>query len=573
MPQAAGPPDCSGAAAIRAALQNVARGRIVAIKGIGGFHLACDATSAAAVSELRSRKYREDKPFALMARDLEMVRHYCYVSREEAELLRSKQRPIVLLRKRPDCPIPDAVAPCLKHLGFMLPYSPIHHLLFEGWDRPLVMTSGNISDEPIAYRNHEAIERLRGIADSFLLHDRDIYIRCDDSVSRIFRGREYPIRRARGYVPQPIKLSFEFARQLLACGAELKNTFCLARRDYAFISQHIGDLENLQTLLAFEQGIEHFKKLFAIEPEAVAYDLHPEYLSTKYALERCAADIKIGIQHHHAHVVACMADNGLAGEVIGVAMDGLGYGTDGHFWGSEFLVASASDFERACHLDYVPMPGGVKALEEPWRMAAVYLHRTFGPSFLELDIPFVQGLNQKAWHLLEQMSGRGVNSPLTCGMGRLFDAVSSLLGLRHKANYEGQAAAELEMVADESCADSYRFELDRGGSIIRAEAVIAEIVEDIKAGVAVPTIAAKFHNAVADVIARVAEHLRRERGLERVVLSGGVFQNILLLEAACRRLEGWGFEAYVHHRVPPNDGGISLGQAVVADARIKAGRI
>jgi hydrogenase maturation protein HypF len=560
--------------AISEALKRIERGEIVAIKGVGGFHLACDALNAEAVATLRKRKYREQKPFALMAGDVASIREFCSVSDEEETLLRSERRPVVLLRKRRDGPIPEAVAPGLKYLGFMLPYTPLHHLLVEGGARPLVMTSGNISDEPIAYRNDEAIERLRSIADGFLLHDREIHTRCDDSVTRLFRGQEYPVRRSRGYVPYPIKLSVEFGKDILACGAELKNTFCLTHKNYAFISHHIGDLENLETLHSFEEGIEQFQRLFYLEPEVAAYDLHPEYLSTKYALAlEKNLSLKIGVQHHHAHVASCMADNNLDGEVIGVAMDGLGYGTDGRFWGSEFFIARFHDCERRCHLEYVPMPGGVKAIQEPWRMAAVYLRQAVGEDFLDLDVPFVKRLNTGAWRVLQQMINRRINSPLTCGMGRLFDAVSSLLDLRDTVNYEGEAAIELEMMADESGADSYWFDLGENGSVIQPEPVITSIIHDLTARVPIPVIAAKFHHAVAEVIARVATRIRNQERVKRVVLSGGVFQNMLLLEQTCRRLEAQGLAVYVHHQVPPNDGGIALGQAVVADAQIKAGRI
>lgn len=558
---------------LAAALERIKQGQILAIKGIGGFHLACDALNADAVIKLRQRKYREDKPFALMARDVAMIRQFCSVSGEEEALLRSPQRPIVLLRKKPTCGLPEAIAPGLKYLGFMLPYTPLHHLLMSEHNGPLVMTSGNVSDEPIAYRDDDALGRLRSIADGFLMHNRQIHTRCDDSVMRVVRGCPYPIRRARGYVPYPLKLSFEFAREILACGAELKNTFCLTRKNYAFISHHIGDLENLETFRSFQEGIAHFKRLFYLNPEVVAYDLHPEYLSTKYALALHETRLKVGVQHHHAHVASCMVDNDLEGEVIGVAMDGLGYGTDGRLWGSEFLIARLDDFRRVCHLEYVPMPGGVKAIKEPWRMAAVYLHRAFGDDFLNMDLPFVRRLNLKAWRVLQQMIAQRLNSPLTCGMGRLFDAVASLLGLADQVNYEGQAAIALEMIADESCRESYHFGLDENGSIIQTSPVMHSIVQDLRANVPPSVVAAKFHRAVADIIARVAARIRQEAGLKRVVLSGGVFQNTLLLEQACRQLEAQGFDPYWHHRVPPNDGGIALGQAVVADAQLKAGRI
>ena len=359
-------------------------GKIVAIKGLGGYHLACDALNRQAVNILRQRKYREDKPFALMADSVETIEKYCFVSEAEEEVLSSPARPVVLLDRKPGAGIPAAVAPNVTTLGFMLPYTPLHHLLLERLDRPLVMTSGNMSDEPIAYRDDDATDRLGKIADHFLLNDRRIHIRTDDSIVRVTKSKiknqksKILLRRSRGYAPAPVKTSFTSGRQILACGAELKNTFCITRDDNAFVSHHIGDLKNLETLRSFETGIEHFKRLFDLTPDVIAYDLHPEYLSTKYALAREDIETKIGVQHHHAHIASCLADNAAEGEVIGVAMDGLGFGMDGKMWGGEFFVADLKDAERIAHLDYIPMPGGAKAIREPWRLAAVYLQRAFG---------------------------------------------------------------------------------------------------------------------------------------------------------------------------------------------------
>ncbi len=562
-----------GEDAISRARALVASGNIIAIKGIGGFHLACDALNRDAVERLRRRKYREDKPFAMMTASLDVVKHHCIVSGVEEELLSSKRRPIVLLEKKPDSPIPDAVAPGVNAFGFMLAYSPLHHLLLENLDRPIVMTSGNVSDEPICYQDSDAIERLKNIADYFLLHDRRIHIRADDSVARVFNDREMILRRSRGYAPAPVKIDLACDVDILACGAELKNTFCLTHENYAFVSHHIGDLENLETLHAYKEGIEHFKRLFNLRPEAVAYDLHPEYLSTKYALSLDETEIKVGVQHHHAHIASCMADNRLEGEVIGVAMDGLGFGSDGRFWGGEFFVADFLEAERIAHLDYISMPGGAKAIREPWRMAAVYLHQAFGDEFLNLDMPFVHKLDRRAWSALRSMIETNTNSPETSSMGRLFDAVASLIGLRGAINYEGQAAIELEAMADRSCAQGYDFETAEDGSIIKAESVIRRAVEDMLDGVSTQTVSAKFHIGVAGLIQRVAREARDERRLRRVVLSGGVFQNMFLLEKTCQMLESDGFEVFTHNRVPTNDGGISLGQAAVAAARLAAGRI
>ncbi len=566
----------------------LSKGKIIAVKGIGGFHLACDALDAEAVEQLRRRKYREDKPFALMAGSIDVVREFCFVSSEEEKLLLSGSHPIVLLEKKLDAKIPPSIAPTGNHLGFMLPYSPLHYLLFENLEQPLVMTSANISDEPICYQDKDACDRLRHIADYYLIHNRRIHIRTDDSVVRVMENGKWKmenkesakskiqnpkskivLRRSRGYAPAPLKTSFKFEKQILACGAELKNTFCLTRDSYAFIGHHIGDLENLETLKSFTGGIEHYKNLFNLQPEIVAYDLHPEYLSTKYALALDEKLIKIGIQHHHAHIASCLTDNEIDGKVIGAAFDGSGFGTDGKLWGGEFFVADFLDAERIAHLEYVPMPGGAKAIREPWRMAAVYLQKTFGDEFLNLKIPFVQNLDRRVWAVIRQMISAKTNCPETSSAGRLFDAVASLLGLRNAVNYEGQAAIELEAIAERDLTEGYEFEIDAQSNLIKAENVIRRIVEDLLDGVSAPVISAKFHNGAARLIATVARNIRSERKLNRVTLSGGVFQNALLLENACRMLKENGFEVFTHSRVPTNDGGISLGQAAIANARLR----
>jgi hydrogenase maturation protein HypF len=572
----------TGDQAVTRTIDLLQSGKIVALKGIGGFHLACDALNEDAVAALRKRKYREDKPFALMAPTIDVVQKYCSVSEAEKELMLSVARPIVLLERTSDVSVPHEVAPGMKTLGFMLPYSPLHHLLFENLDRPLVMTSANISDEPICYEDADARKRLANIADYYLLHNRRIHMRTDDSVARVIEtrtsGRDVRapsiiLRRSRGYAPAPIKTGFNFRHEILACGAELKNTFCLTRDQYAFVSHHIGDLENLETLKSFTEGIEHFKRLFYLEPVVVAYDLHPEYLSTKHALSLDKPETKIGIQHHHAHVASCMADNRIDGDVIGVAMDGLGFGTDGRMWGGEFLVANFSAAKRFAHLDYLPMPGGAKAIRQPWRMAAIYLQQAFGDDFLNLDLPFVKHLDRNNWKTLRKMAAIGANSPETSSMGRLFDGVAGLLGLRNIVNYEGQAAIELEQIADRNCRDRYQFELSDNGSIIRAQTVIRAVVEDSLGGVPPSIISAKFHLGVADLIVSMASRIKQDQRLNRVVLSGGVFQNLVLLNAACAGLTAAGFEVYTHGRVPTNDGGISLGQAAIANALLlKHGR-
>lgn len=550
------------------AAEHLKAGGILAVKGLGGFHLACDARKEEAVAMLRTRKAREEKPLALMVPDLQAAQYIGFIGPEERELLLHPRRPIVLLRKRPDADIASGVAPHQHTFGAMLPYTPLHHLLLSEAQIPLVMTSGNLSKEPIAYRDEEAFERLRGIADGFLVHNRAIHMRCDDSVSRVFRGREMILRRSRGYVPQPITLPIRSDRHILACGPHLKNTFCLVRGQQAFVSHHIGDLENVETLRSFEEGIQHFQRLFAIQPEVVAYDLHPDYLATKYAL--ALPDLlKIGVQHHHAHIVSCLADNGLNREVIGVAFDGTGYGTDGRIWGGEFLLADGANFERVAHLQYIPMPGGEAAIKAPWRMAASYLYRIFGERFLDLNLPFVRTLDRAAWELLRIALKRGINCPETSSIGRLFDAVSALLGIRpERIRYEGQAAIELENTVDETCEESYTLTIveqePNGPRIINPTGMIQEIVEDIEQGHPIPRLAARFHNAVARMVEDICVDIWDRTGLQEVALSGGVFQNMILLERTVQRLEQRGFTCYTHHQVPPNDGGMSLGQAMVA---------
>lgn len=546
-------------------------GRVIAIKGLGGFHFACDALNQDAVERLRTRKYREDKPFAMMADSVDAIEQHCFVTEAERRTLLSKERPIVLLEKRPESKIALAVAPSVNNFGFMLPYTPLHHLLLNNLDRPLVMTSGNVSDEPMSYDDREAIDRLSRIADYFLLHDRRIHMRTDDSVVRVCEDRYQILRRSRGFAPAPIKTNFKFERHVLACGAELKNTFCLGRDNDAFVSHHIGDLENLETLRAYQEGIDHFQRLFQLEPEVVAYDLHPEYLSTKYALALDESFTKIGVQHHHAHIASCMADNQIEGDVIGMALDGLGYGTDDRLWGGEFFVANFIEAERVAHLKYLPMPGGAKVIREPWRMAAIYLQHTFGDEFTNLDLPFVKDLSVRGWPTLRRMAATLTNSPETSSMGRLFDALSSLLGIRSEINYEGQAAVELEAAVDRSCTESYAFRIE--SEVIDASNVFRSAVEDLLNGITASIISARFHNAVAGLILSIAERIREDQKLTRVALSGGVFQNQFLLEKTCGLLRARGFQVLTHSRVPTNDGGISFGQAAVANAQIKSGRI
>jgi hydrogenase maturation protein HypF len=547
-------------------------GAVVAVKGLGGYHLAADAASEPAVAALRARKHREDKPFAVMVADLAGARALCRVGPAEEAMLASPRRPIVLLRRSPEgagAAVAPSVAPGNRSLGVMLPYAPLHHLLLADVGRPIVLTSGNVSDEPIAYLDGEAVERLGGIADWFLVHDRPIHVRADDSVVRAFRGRELPLRRSRGFAPQPLGLPWPFPRHVLACGAELKHTFCLAKGGHAFVSHHIGDLENYETFRSFTEGVGHFRRLFAVEPEVVAHDLHPEYLSTKYALELDGVELE-GVQHHHAHVAACLADNGEPGPVIGVAYDGLGYGADGTIWGGELLVADLEGFRRAGHLEVVPMPGGAAAIREPWRMAAAWLHAAFGGRVPERLA--VVGRNLDRWEQVATLARSGTASVATSSAGRLFDAVSAILGVRDRVNYEGQAAVELEQLADPAEAAAYPARVggatdDDAPLVVGGSDLVRAVVEDLGSGVPAPLIAARFHNGLASATVAACRAVRDATGLEAVALSGGVFQNLLLLERTVARLELQGFRVLVHSRVPPNDAGISLGQAAVAGAR------
>ncbi len=555
---------------LREAGRLLASGRIVAIKGIGGFHLACDATSESAVRRLRGRKGREAKPLALMVAHLADADRLCVVSTEERRLLASAARPIVLLRARPGAGIAPSVAPGLGRLGVMLPYSPLHHLLFEtaGATLPaLVMTSGNRSEEPIATDEADALHRLSGIGDAFLLHDRPIYVRCDDSVTRVAAGGEVPIRRSRGYAPLPVRLPFE-SRPVLAVGAELKSAVCVTRGPYAFLSPHIGDLENVETYVSYRSMVERMTALFRVEPTAVAHDLHPDYLSTRYALALDPAVPRVVVQHHHAHVAACMAEHRLTGPVIGVAFDGSGYGPDGAVWGGEILVADYAGFERVGHLGYVPMPGGDRAAREPFRMALAHLLRA-GASW-EPDLPPLRASADAEREMVRWQLDRQVNAPLTSSVGRLFDAVASLAGVRHRARFEAQAAMELEALAEGLVGAPYPIELTGVAPlVIEPGPIIRGVADDVAEGTSAAWIAARFHATVAEAVARVCERVRASTGLDRVVLAGGVFQNAVLLDATRRRLGPCGFEVFSHHLVPPNDGGIALGQAAVAHARLE----
>ncbi len=565
--------------ALARASQLLKEGKIIAIKGLGGFLLACDASNETAVKTLRERKRRLSKPFAIMVSNMNEIKKHCYVSSEEEKLLTSPQSPIVLMRWKADSSVSREVAPNLEYLGVMLPYTPQHHILLRDTGLPLVMTSGNLSEEPIAKDNDEALKRLSGIADYFLIHNRDIYSRYDDSVTMVERGISQLVRRARSYAPSPIHLTFN-CRQILACGAEIKNTFCLTRDNYAFLSQHIGDMENIETLEHFKNTISLYERLFRIEPEIIACDLHPDYLSTKYAQELGESGIKlIPVQHHHAHIVSCMADNGLETPVIGVAFDGTGMGSDGHIWGGEFLVADYRSFNRVGHLEYLPLPGGDAAINRPYRITISYILSLLGENILSQGLGFMAEVSEIETEIINRQIEKGLNSPLTSSMGRLFDAVSALLGIRSEIDYEGQAAVELEMAAyachceehsDEAISSDkesypYRIIVNKEVKIVQLRNLLSAIIEDLKQGIFPRRISLKFHNTIAEMTNEMCQLIADETGINRVALSGGVFQNRLLLRKTIGLLENSGFQVFTHRQVPCNDGGISLGQAVIAN--------
>ena len=545
-------------------------GAIVAIKGLGGYHLAVDARNDAALEELRRRKGRDEKPFALMARDLNTIRSMARVSSLEERLLNSWERPIVLLGQKEQGYLAAGVAPNNRYLGVMLPYTPLHFLLLI--DLPvLVMTSANLSDEPIVFRDEDALESLSGIADAYLTHDRRIETRCDDSIARVMDGEPLLLRRSRGFAPRAVYLP-QPQQPTLALGAELKNTICLVKDTRAFLSQHIGDLKNAETLTSLEQSIEHLGRLLDIRPQLVAHDLHPDYLSTR-AAERYRHLPTVAVQHHHAHLAGVLADNGFEGPAIGLIFDGLGYGSDDTIWGGEFLVGDALSFERAGHFAYLAMPGGDVATREPRRMALSALVHAYGEKFTQL--PLLLSFKPGELKLLTQMLEKGLNAPLASSCGRLFDAVAALSGLRQTICYEGQAALELEMVLDRAEMGRYPYELiEQGGmTLFEPAPLIRAVVDDVLAGVATGIISARFHNALVAMVREVCDRLRRSYRLETVALSGGVFQNLTLLERVSQGLVKDGFRVCRHRQVPPNDGGLSLGQAVVAGALQRAGRL
>ncbi|HEY2140750.1 MAG TPA: carbamoyltransferase HypF [Solirubrobacteraceae bacterium] len=602
-PGAVDAPDALGSAA-----RLLAQGAILAVKGLGGYHLACLAKDESAVGTLRARKRREDRPFALMVADLVAARRLAFVDEEEAALLTEPARPIVLLPRRAGAPVAHSVAPGARELGLMLPYTPLHHILLADLSAlgvsALVMTSGNVSDEPIAYEDEDALDRLGGIADAFLVHDRPIHMRTDDSVIRVARigerGRPLPLRRSRGYVPGGLRLPVPTARPLLACGAELKSTFCVARGERAWVSHHIGDLGNWETLRSFREGIAHFEELFAVAPEVIAHDLHPDYLSTAYAVdrEREMADSGVelagrprgelphgpeielpdgpeielvGVQHHHAHLAAVLAEHGETGPAVGAIYDGSGYGTDGTVWGGELLVGGLAGFERAGHLRPIGMPGGDRAVRQPWRMACAWVAEATEDPLPAIPPALTAHVDPDRWAAVARIARTAAAAPITTSVGRLCDAVAALCGLRHEVTYEGQAAIELEAVADPEERGAYAIPYTGDGPTggqFDPRAAITAAIADLTAGASVATVSARFHNGLAAATTSACVQVAADAGLSLVVLAGGVFQNRLLLEGVAAGLADAGLRVLTPERLPPNDGAISYGQAAIAAARM-----
>ena len=552
---------------VKEAVKLLKKGEIGAIKGLGGFHLVCDATNNKAVEKLRRLKNRETKPFALMSFDLEKINQYCEVKKKEEECLINHSRPIVLLKKKKNNLISPLVAPNNNCLGVMLPYTPLHYLLLKDNFTALIMTSGNIANQPIIGDNQEALEKLDRIADFFLLYNRDIFNRCDDSVLKIINNNNVFFRRARGYVPHPIILDFKL-KEVLALGGELKNTVSFSRENYVFLSQYLGDLKSVETLNFLKKSMLSWKKMFRTNPEIIACDLHPDFLSTKYAEEiGVKRKLKvIKVQHHYAHIVSCMAENNIQERVIGVAYDGTGYGDDGNIWGGEFLLCDFKKYSRVGHLKYYPLPGGDKAIVEPWRMAYSYLFSIYGSKAKTLDIDFSHRMHGNSLSIIEKMIDKNINSPLTSSCGRLFDAAASLIGIRDEISYEGEAAMELESFCVSGIKERYKFRIYKEGEefIIDPQEVFIDIIKDLKEGIDKKVMAAKFHNTVAEFTLNLCGKIRENTGINKIALSGGVFQNHYLTEKIISLLEKNDFRVYTQRKVPPNDGGISLGQAVVA---------
>jgi len=546
------------------AQNKLAEGKLFAIKGLGGYHLTCDGWNETAIQLLRTRKRRPFKPLAVMMKSVEVIKKHCKVTTLEEELLTGIRKPIVILDQKIDDDLPQTIAPHQKTLGAMLPYTPLHSLLFSDKIEVLIMTSANVNGLPIEHLDSGARSSLSGIVDYFLIHNREIYLPIDDSVIRVMEEKQTIIRRARGFAPEPFRALN--MRDILACGPNMKNTFCISKEGFLFLSQFNGDLENLETFEHYKNNIEHFKKVFSFSPKFIAHDMHPGYLSTKYALDYHLP--KLAVQHHHAHLVSCMFENNLEHKVLGVCFDGTGYGTDGKIWGGEFMVCDRFEFTRVGHLDYIEMPGGEKAIKEPWRMGVAYLYKASGTN-REACGQLFERYGKDAEKLIGMIDSK-VNCPQTSSMGRLFDAVSSIIGKTDQVTYEGQAAIELEAISDPDIQDAYSYTIIKQQDmyIIEPYEMLREVLQDKLNGVAIKIMAAKFQNSVVALSVRLCTYLREDTGINEVALSGGVFQNTYLLTKISHNLETEGFNVYTHTHLPSNDGGVAIGQILIANAII-----
>jgi len=545
----------------------IREGKIFAIKGLGGFHLACDGLNERAVQHLRERKKRPAKPLALMIKDMETVKKYCQVNPIEEKILTGIKKPIVILNQTLGCDLPKNIAPKQNTMGVMLPYTPIHILLFSEKLKVLIMTSANVNGLPIEYKDDAARKSLTGIVDYFLMYNREIHVPLDDSVLKVIENKQTMIRRARGFVPEAFKVNN--SRNILACGSNMKNTFCISKDESLFLSQFNGDLENLETFEHYKKNVDHFKKIFSFAPQYIAHDLHPGYMSTKYAL---IYDLpKIGVQHHHAHIVSNMFENNIKGKVIGVCFDGTGYGSDGKIWGGEFLICDTLEFTRVGRLDYVKMPGGEKAIKEPWRMAVSYLYKALSEQNNKEEVyeRIFELFGDKGIQLINILNSN-INCPETSSMGRLFDAMASIIGIAEVVTYEGQASIELEAISEIELEESYHYKVIKEDLlIIEPDAIIIEALNDKKKGISGKTIASKFQNTIVDFTVYLCLRIREDSGLNEVALSGGVFQNSFLLGKICRNLKQNDFVVHTHKNLPSNDGGVAIGQIVIASAVIE----
>ena len=554
---------------INKAAELINDGYILAIRGLGGFHLAGDPFNTSVLEKLRKRKGRQAKPFALMAKNTAVIEKYCLVSALEKESLNQPTKPIVILKALDNIPISSQVAPGNRYLAFMLPYTPLHHLIMQHFD-VLVMTSANFTDEPIAIGNDESLQRLNAIADYFLSHNREIFQRCDDSIIRVLDNKQRIIRRSRGYVPAPVFISEKTGKHILAVGAELKNTIALSRGNEIYFSQHIGDLDNPEAYIFFENSIRHLQDILQIEAEIIVSDMHPEYLSAKWAKQQDLPVIEV--QHHHAHFVAVLAENHINEPAIGIILDGTGYGTDGTIWGGEVLVGDAGSYERYAWLDPVALPGSDAAVKEPWRMAYSYLKKVFGADINDPDLPLINEISTENKIILNQMLEKKINTPVTSSCGRLFDAVSAILGICKKVTYEAQAAIELEMFADDKNSSSYDKVISGFNAFsnnLNLDNLISYIVRDYQNKRDIPEIVSKFHNTLSEIFMQVAIEISKKTKIKKVALSGGVFQNIYLFNSLNQKLKQNDFDVITHSQLPSNDGGLALGQIVIANKKLK----